>query len=86
MNHEIRTSIEIDVEITGKIIKYDPGISSGPPEKCYPPEGGHATDVSVFLTRRKADGTHERIEITAFVDETELDRLEDELYCSAMRE
>lgn len=24
---------------------YDPGVSSGPPEYCYPPEGGEVEDV-----------------------------------------
>jgi hypothetical protein len=36
---------EVTVEYT--ISPYDPGVSSGPPENCYPPEGGEVEIVSV---------------------------------------
>lgn len=30
---------EADIEVT-EFEPYDPGLCSGPPERCYPPEGG----------------------------------------------
>lgn len=36
---------EVTVEYT--ISDYDPGVSSGPAELCYPPEGGEVEIVSV---------------------------------------
>lgn len=30
---------EADIPV-GEVTPYDPGVSSGPPERCYPPEGG----------------------------------------------
>lgn len=36
---------EVTVEYT--ISPYDPGVSSGPPEICYPPEGGEVEIVGV---------------------------------------
>jgi hypothetical protein len=26
---------------------YDPGVTSGPPERCYPPEGGEVEDLTL---------------------------------------
>jgi hypothetical protein len=37
---------EVTVEYT--ISPYDPGNTSGPPELCYPPEGGEVEIVKVF--------------------------------------
>jgi hypothetical protein len=31
---------ETELELTFTISDYDPGVSSGPVERCYPPEGG----------------------------------------------
>ena len=31
---------EDDIEVT-EFVPYDPGVSSGPVEACYPPEGGY---------------------------------------------
>lgn len=36
---------EVTVEYT--ISPYDPGVSSGPAEDCYPPEGGEVEIISV---------------------------------------
>lgn len=38
--------MEVTVEYT--ITAYDPGVSSGPAESCYPPEGGEVEIVKVF--------------------------------------
>ena len=40
-------SIEVVAEISFTATPYDPGISSGPPERCYQPEGGEIDDVKV---------------------------------------
>ena len=36
------------VELTFTISPYDPGVRSGPPEDCYPPEGGEVEILSVL--------------------------------------
>lgn len=40
-----RDGVEIEVELTGSLSPYDPGCTSGPPENCYPPEGGEVEDI-----------------------------------------
>lgn len=40
-------SIEVMAEISFTATPYDPGISSGPPVICYPPEGGEIDDREV---------------------------------------
>lgn len=37
---------EIELEIDYDINPYDPGVTSGPPEHCYPPEGGDVHDLT----------------------------------------
>ena len=49
----------IEVLIGYDIDPYDPGRISGPPEDCYPPEGGGVTDLFAFKP-----GTNEIIELT----------------------
>jgi hypothetical protein len=44
-----REEEEIEVQVTGRVIPYDPGICSGPPEICYPPEGGEVEDVEATV-------------------------------------
>lgn len=36
----------LDVEY--EVAPYDPGVSWGPPEDCYPPEGGEITDLDIY--------------------------------------
>lgn len=55
---------ETEVEVTYTISAYDPGRIFGPPELCYPPEGGEVEILSV-----KRDG--QEIEL----DEDEIERL-----------
>ena len=35
-----KTWIEIEIEVEFDATPYNPGVTSGPPEACYPPEGG----------------------------------------------
>ena len=37
---------EIGIEVEYSISDYDPGCCSGPPENCYPPEGGEVEIIS----------------------------------------
>lgn len=37
-----------EVTVEYSITPYDPGVSWGPPESCYPPEGGEVEIVKVF--------------------------------------
>lgn len=56
---------------------YNPGRTSGPPERCYPPEGGYAEIGSVDLV--KEDGTREGFELSVFLELYAADKgLEDE--------
>ena len=34
---------------------YDPGRCSGPPEDCYPPEGGELEDLKVYRVHAKSE-------------------------------
>jgi hypothetical protein len=45
MSFERDDETEVTVEYT--ISDYDPGVSSGPPEICYPPEGGEVEIIRV---------------------------------------
>lgn len=40
---------EFNVRATGFVSPYDPGITWGPPERCYPPEGGELEDYEVLV-------------------------------------
>jgi hypothetical protein len=46
MTFERDNGQEVTVEYS--ITPYDPGVSSGPAESCYPPEGGEVEIVKVF--------------------------------------
>ncbi len=37
--------VEIKVEISGAPVSYLPAKTSGPPENCYPAEGGYVEDI-----------------------------------------
>lgn len=39
---------ETEVEVIYTITDYDPGVSWGPPENCYPPEGGEVEIIRVM--------------------------------------
>lgn len=44
---ELDDGSEVDLTVTYTITPYDPGRINGPPEDCYPPEGGEVEIVSV---------------------------------------
>lgn len=41
---------ELSLEVEGNATPYDPGVTSGPPESCYPPEGGEVEIENVYVT------------------------------------
>ena len=43
-----RDDTDIDLEIDYSVTPYDPGCTYGPPEDCYPPEGGEIDDLAIF--------------------------------------
>ena len=40
--------VEIMIVLAGSGLPYHKGYTSGPPEKCYPAEGGYCEDVTAF--------------------------------------
>jgi hypothetical protein len=42
-------SREVFYQISGSVSPYDPGVCSGPVERCYPPEGGEVEIEKVEL-------------------------------------
>lgn len=67
--HEFERDNGDIVVIEYKINPFDPGVSYGPPESCYPPEGGDIADWEV-------DGG--KVELT----EAEAERAEKEIYAN----
>lgn len=47
MKKTCTTYIEIEIEVEFGATPYDPGVSNGPPEACYPPEGGEVEIESI---------------------------------------
>ena len=41
---------EMELLVEGNATPYDPGVTSGPPERCYPPEGGEVEIENVYAT------------------------------------
>jgi len=46
---ELPEDLTIEVRARAQFSPYDPGVSSGPVEACYPPEGGEFEDGEVEL-------------------------------------
>ena len=53
--HSRTMTVEIEVEVAYTITPYDPGRTSGPAERCYPPEGG---EVEISNVSRVGDPTY----------------------------
>lgn len=61
MSFEREDGTEVEVEYT--ISDYDPGVSSGPAENCYPPEGGEVEIISSKAGDEIVDLTDDEIEM-----------------------
>lgn len=62
MARNTKVEFEIELEYGSKSVEYlvkaevspyDPGRTSGPPEKCYPPEGGEVEQKEVYYVDKK---------------------------------
>ena len=51
-----------EVEVFYTISDFDPGVSSGPAESCYPAEGGEVEITKVLLNGKEIDWTSEEDE------------------------
>lgn len=67
----VRGDEEFELEIEYDIDPYDPGVTSGRPEICYPPEGGCVTDMIQTLDGKPFEITDaEDEEITRHIERT----------------
>lgn len=48
-----RGSQTVEYLVKAEVSPYDPGRTSGPPEKCYPPEGGEVEAKTVYWVETK---------------------------------
>jgi hypothetical protein len=74
-----KTYIEIAVEVEFDATPYDPGVCSGPPEVCYPPEGGEVEITQITyndnpIALSEADEKKIQEEIEQKVAEGEFER------------
>ena len=62
--HEDGTEVKLELSFT--MSTYDPGVCSGPPDLCYPPEGGEIEvtgcdpDLPEFWMRYNGDSNFQR--------------------------
>lgn len=64
--------LEIEVTVEGSYIPYTPAKINGPPEDCYPAEGGYAEDICAYITLPSRAGKKaKREEIPLTADEIE---------------
>jgi hypothetical protein len=74
--------VEHDYEVEVYYTEYDPGVCSGPVEKCYPPEGGDCEINRVwdehgrFLTSEEIEALHISPEALEEAVKDHLDALE----------
>jgi hypothetical protein len=57
-----RDEEEIELQIKGHVSAYDPGKTYGPPDRCYPPEGGEVEVHSVLHNGESWEGVLTREE------------------------
>ena len=46
---------EVEIKFDCSVSAYDPGKLSGPPEDCYPPEGGEVEIIEVWVEGKRVD-------------------------------
>jgi len=61
----------IELEIKGTLVPFVKGRSNGPPEQCYPDEGGYIEDVEVW---------HAKEDITSLLSDDILEDVTDIAY------
>lgn len=79
LNHETtycltRGEDEIELSVEYSLTPYDPGCNWGPPEHCYPPEGGDVAEMEITLDGERFEVTDdEATKIEAHILETHED-------------
>lgn len=96
MMYDHEMTYELDLKYTVEIEPFVPGKYTGPPEDCYPDEGGYASLTKVWITKKthtKApDGSDLYIDfeipLAAISDEMreELEKAAYESYCESCGE
>jgi len=71
---------EFELWIEYNIDPFDPGVSSGPAEACYPPEGGGISDMRITLGGKPFEVTDDEDEQIMRFIETEHDHSEPDYY------
>lgn len=68
---------DLELEIEYTVAPYDPGCTFGPPEYCYPPEGGEVEELAAYHKGEPVtltDAERERIEEHIYATHEYLDR------------
>lgn len=55
MKTAIRHVVELEFVIEADVSPYDPGRTCGPPESCYPPEGGEVEIAEIRLAAQQGE-------------------------------
>lgn len=85
--NDLGVEVDVEYEIEYTISDYDPGRTSGPPEKCYPPEGGEVEILEIVLCN---DGHGKRVTLdpknwsAAGFNDTALEQIDDAAFEHAM--
>ena len=75
----IKTTIELEIEVGANVTPYVPAQTSGPPENCYPEEGGESEIQSVHvLDESGGKAKAEPVEITHLLSPKQIEQLEQE--------
>jgi hypothetical protein len=69
---------ETEVTIEYTISPYDPGVSSGPAELCYPPEGGEVEIIKATVDGKEVSLTDEEGQVWATKIQEEHDFSDDD--------
>lgn len=76
---------ELEWEIEASFSQYDPGCTYGPPDRCYPPEGGELEDISAVCVEDKTLKLNGDQMVARF-GQDQFDLIVDKLYDKACEE
>lgn len=69
---DVDNTVELEIEVSGSAVPFVRGCYSGPPERCYPDEGGYVEDVSAtweglpfVLTDKEEESAQEALQEAA---------------------